>query len=219
MNDKTHFGAASERFLPQLNDINHIDVIRGPGSNIYGPGAVSMVIAIYTDTAETFQGTTGTARGGMIDSFTSFEVKHGTKWENDEGGLLLYGGIGSVDGADGFDAPLVLGTSDPGYAGFGTHSQYEDYHAGDVVPDANFREGDAFDNTLPLKFFADLTYGDWEVWARYTRSSVSYPIAVAGGLNFNAGQAPPGYKGLGGFGTFVAQQPSGTINQQATITV
>ncbi len=217
MNDKTHYGAASERLLPMLNDIHHIDVVRGPGSNVYGPGAVSMVIAIYTDTAETFEGTTGTARGGAVDSFTSLEIKHGHQWKDGEGGYLLYGGIGSVDGADSFDAPLVLGTSDPGYTGYGTHSQYENSHAGIPVPDTNYRERDAFDNTLPLKFFAEANYGDWEVWGRYTRSSLSYPMAVAAGLNFNDGQAPPDYKGLGGFGTFVDKLPSGTINQQATI--
>lgn len=217
MNDKTHYGAASERLLPQLNDIHHIDVIRGPGSNIYGPGAVSMVIAIYTDTAKTFQGTTGTARGGAVDSFTSLELKHGSQWKDAEGGILIYGGIGSVDGADSFDAPLVLGTSDPGFPGFGTPPQYQNYRAGDAVPNTNYRQGDAFDNTLPLKFFADVTYGDWEVWGRYTRSSSSFPLAVATGLNFNAGQAPPNYRGLGGFGTFVAQNPQGSINSQATI--
>jgi iron complex outermembrane receptor protein len=217
MNDKTHYGAASERLLPQLNDIHHIDVIRGPGSNVYGPGAVSMVIAIYTDTAKTFEGTTGTARGGAVDSFTSLEVKHGQQWKDGNGGYLLYGGIGSVDGADSFDAPLVLGTSDPGAQNFGTPARYQDYHAGDAVSGSNYRERDAFDNTLPLKFFADVTYGDWEVWGRYTRSSISYPLSVAAGLNFSGGQAPPDYKGQGGFGSFVEQQPSGTINQQATI--
>jgi outer membrane receptor for ferrienterochelin and colicin len=217
MNDKTHYGAASERELPELDDIDHIDVVRGPGSNIYGPGAVSMVIAIYTDTSETFTGTKAEARGGAVESFTSLELKHGMKWKDHEGGIFLYGGVGSVDGADGFDGPLVLGTSDPGPPGFGDPPQYQGYRAGDAVSNSNFRQGDAFDNMLPLKFFADVIYDDWEVWARYTRSSVSYPIAVAGGLNFNAGQAPPGYRGLGGFGSFVTQEQSGTMNQQATV--
>ena len=36
MNDKTHYGAISERDLVQLQDIDHIDVIRGPGSPCWG---------------------------------------------------------------------------------------------------------------------------------------------------------------------------------------
>ena len=217
MNDKTHFGAASERELPELDDIDHIDVIRGPGSNIYGPGAVSMVIAIYTDTSKTFTGTKAVARGGAIESFTSLELKHAQQWKDAEGGYLIYGGVGTDDGANGFDAPLVLGSTDPGDPGFGSPPQYRNYQAGDVVRHSNFREGDAFDNTMPLKFFADVQYEDWEVWARYTRSSESFPLAVAAGLDFNAGQAGPNYPGLGGFGSFVPQFQSGSMNQQATV--
>jgi len=207
MNDKTHYGAASERELPELDDIDHIDVIRGPGSNIYGPGAVSMVIAIYTDTVETFTGTKAEARGGMIDSFTSLELKHGMKWADAEGGVFLYGGIGSDDGASQFDAPLVFGTSDPGWPGFGNPTvQYQGYQAGHVVRNPINRDGDSFDNMMPLKFFADVIYNDFEVWARYTRSGVEYPLATAAGLHFPDG-----------FGTFVDQFQSGTANQQATI--
>jgi iron complex outermembrane receptor protein len=207
MNDKTHFGAASERELPELDDIHHIDVIRGPGSNIYGPGAVSMVIAIYTDTAKTFTGTKAVARGGMIDSYTSLELKHAEQWKDAEGGVLLYAGVGTRDGASQFDAPLVLGTSNPGWPGFGNPTTlYEGYHAGDVVRNPINRDGEAFDNMMPLKFFADVTYNDFEVWARYTRSGTQFPLAVAAGLHFPDG-----------FGSFVDQGQSESGTQQATI--
>jgi outer membrane receptor protein involved in Fe transport len=207
MNDKTHYGAASERLLPELDDIDHVDVVRGPGSAVYGPGAVSMVIAIYTDTAETFTGTKARVRGGMIDSFSSLELKHGAQWKNAEGGILLYGGIGSQDGADQWDAPLVLGTSDPGYPGFGNETvKYQGYQAGDRVGNPINRNGQSFQNNMPLKFFADVTYNDWEVWARYTRSGVQFPLAPAAGLHFP-----------NGFGTFVAQDQSEAGNQQVTV--
>ena len=52
LNEKTHYGALSERDMPLLGDIRKVDVVRGPGSVIYGPGAVSMVINIQTDTFE-----------------------------------------------------------------------------------------------------------------------------------------------------------------------
>jgi len=41
----------SERDLPFLGDIEQIEVVRGPGSIVYGPGAVAMVIAIKTKDA------------------------------------------------------------------------------------------------------------------------------------------------------------------------
>lgn len=48
MNSKGFFGAKSELEQWDLDDIERIDVIRGPGSVTYGPGAVSGVISITT---------------------------------------------------------------------------------------------------------------------------------------------------------------------------
>jgi iron complex outermembrane receptor protein len=69
INERTHIGAITERDLVLLRDIHHIDVVRGPGSALYGPGAVSMVINIITYTANTFQGTEVTGRLGAIEEF------------------------------------------------------------------------------------------------------------------------------------------------------
>jgi hypothetical protein len=183
MNDKTHYGAISERDLVQLQDINHIDVIRGPGSSVLGPGAISMVISIYTDTAETFQGTEAMVRGGVVDEYASLELKHGMKWKNAEGGLLLYGGFGCRDGANQWDAPLVFGGSDPG----GVPVNYEGYQAGDIVTTQNTRDNEAFEGQMPIKLFADLTYNDLEVWARYTRSGTQWPVAPQAGFSWGNG--------------------------------
>ncbi len=184
MNDKTHFGALSERDLVQLDDINHIDVIRGPGSSVLGPGAVSMVISIYTDTAETFTGTKATARAGIVDQYTSLELKHGKKWECAEGGLLLYAGFGQRDGANQWDAPLVFGGSDPVDA---VPTNYEGYQAGNIVTSQNTRYNQAFQNQMPIKLFADLEYNDFDIWARYTRSGTQYPIAPQAGFSWTNG--------------------------------
>ena len=69
MNEVAHQGDLSERDLPMLTDINHIEVIRGPGSAMYGPGAISMVINIITENANTFQGTEVTGRLGGIEEY------------------------------------------------------------------------------------------------------------------------------------------------------
>ena len=64
INHRLQQGAFSERDLPTLGDIHHIDVIRGPGSAVYGPGAVAGVINIITQSHQTFTGLDTTIRLG-----------------------------------------------------------------------------------------------------------------------------------------------------------
>src|SRR3989304_2848801 len=56
VNIKAHYGARLELVNWDLNDIERIEIIRGPGSVIYGPGAIGGVINIYTKTASTAPG-------------------------------------------------------------------------------------------------------------------------------------------------------------------
>jgi hypothetical protein len=223
MNDKTHFGAAAERDIVLLDDIHHIDVIRGPGSSVVGPGAVSMVISIYTDTALTFQGSKVQARGGVIDQFSSLEFKHGRQWENAEGGVFVYGGLGTRQGANQFDAPLVIGGNDGTYP-FGIppfDATYTDYQAGEnVTPGTSSYTGgtvgvinndrEAYQGQMPLKLFTDVIYEDLEIWTRYTRSGYQFEIAPAAGFNFDTDFDQ-------GFGSFVPQNQAQTGLQQITV--
>jgi outer membrane receptor for ferrienterochelin and colicins len=223
MNDKTHFGAASERDLVLLDDIHHIDVIRGPGSSVVGPGAVSMVISIYTDTAKTFQGTKITGRGGMIDEYTGLEFKSARQWENADGGILFYGGLGTRQGANQFDAPLVIGGNDGTYP-FGVppfDATYTDYQAGEnVTPRPSSYTGntvgvinndrEAYMGQMPLKMYTDITYEDLQIWTRYTRSGYQFEIAPAAGFNFDTDFDQ-------GFGSFVEQNQAQTGLQQITV--
>ena len=105
MNDYTHFGALSERDMVLLSDIHHIDIVRGPGSALYGPGAVSMVINIVTYNSETFQGTEVTSKMGAVEEFYTGELKHGQKFDDNDGGVFTYAGIGKYVGASKYDAP------------------------------------------------------------------------------------------------------------------
>ena len=108
MNEHTHYGALTERDLVMLQDIDHIDIVRGPGSALYGPGAISMVINIVTFNANTFKGTEVTGRMGAIEEFYSGEVKHSHAFDDNDGGLFVYAGGGKQDGASKYDAPLVF---------------------------------------------------------------------------------------------------------------
>ena len=55
-----------------------------------------MVINIVTYTAGTFQGTEVTAQMGAVYEFYSAEVKHGQKFEDDDGGIFVYTGVGNT---------------------------------------------------------------------------------------------------------------------------
>jgi len=110
MNQRTQLGAFSERDLPQLGDIRAIDYIRGAGSVIYGPGAISNVISITTHNATTFLGTSTSFRQGLVEQYSSFDVRHGVELSGG-GGLFVYYGVTEYDGASEQDAPLVYGRS------------------------------------------------------------------------------------------------------------
>jgi outer membrane receptor for ferrienterochelin and colicin len=191
MNDHTHFGALSERDLVLLKDIDHIDIIRGPGSALYGPGAESMVINIITHSAKTFEGTDITSRFGTIEEFYSAEIRHGQKSDDGDGGLFIYSGIGKYNGADKYDAPQVYAVDFPsgpqydfgggGYDAFTLPS--DGYQAGDPFLHPSIsNDGEAHRNLPPLKLHAQINKDDWVIWARYTRGGqqiVWYPKVVA----------------------------------------
>ena len=188
MNERTHSGAMSERDLVLLSDIHHIDIIRGPGSALYGPGAVSMVIHIVTHSAKTFEGTESRSRTGAIEEFYSAEIKHGKKFTDEDGGLFWYAGIGKYTGAGKknseqifpLDFPSQIDAPDwlPGWGPnpatppwmptYGLKAG-EGLHQGPVNRDGADQRG-----LPPLKLFTQLDLGDWTFWARYTRGGKQY---------------------------------------------
>jgi outer membrane receptor for ferrienterochelin and colicins len=176
MNQRTHSGALSELDLVMLSDIHHIDVIRGPGSAMYGPGAVSMVINIITYNARTFQGTETTARLGAIEEFYSSEVKHGQKFDDNDGGAFVFAGVSKYNGASPQDAPQIYPYSFPGntgYPGQGTH-------AGDPMTNAPLgRDEEVGRGQQPVKLYAEVNRDNWDIWVRYTSGGKEFAPATA----------------------------------------
>jgi outer membrane receptor protein involved in Fe transport len=78
-----------------------VEVVRGPGSVLYGPDALTMVINIITENANTFQGTEVTSRIGAFDEFYAGEIKWGKKFD-DKSGLYLYFGAADQQDAQGY---------------------------------------------------------------------------------------------------------------------
>jgi outer membrane receptor for ferrienterochelin and colicin len=180
INDQTRSVALSELDLMYLKDIHHIDIVRGPGSGLYGPGAVSMVINIVTDNAETFQGTEVTSRIGVVEEFYSTEIKHGQKFQ-DDGGIFLYGGIGRYSGASKYDAPQISGVDFPLDSTIPSRNPFipgEGTQAGDPLVDIDLnRDGRTHRNLPPLKGYLEFTKGNWDIWARYTRGGQKFSWA------------------------------------------
>jgi len=168
LNLRTAMGAISERDLVMLDDIHHIDIVRGPGSAIYGPGAVAMVINIITETANTFQGSKLTTKVGFIEEFYSVEYKHGTMLD-DETGLFLYAGIADYRGANKKHAPMVYGGD------FTTTGSVDtSVEQGEPAEFSMNRDREAYRNLPKLKFHGEITKENFNFWIRYTRGGDQY---------------------------------------------
>ena len=76
---QTHFGDRGGRANFPVRDVARIEVIRGPGSAIYGADALAGVINVITKTAEQIDGTEIGVRAASFDT-TEGWLLHGTRW-------------------------------------------------------------------------------------------------------------------------------------------
>lgn len=161
MNEKTNFGALSERDLPMLRDLQRIEVIRGPGSALYGPGALAMVINLIVDDPKTFQGTEFSWRSGFIEKYSSAEFKWSKMFSENEG-LMVYTSGSIYPGAEPDDSPLRFAAER--CTKYGTPYFVNDYYTGRM---RNYNE--AYRGLPKLKLHLHYTLGDLNIWARYTQ--------------------------------------------------
>ena len=88
-----------------LEDIDRIELIRGPGAALWGANAVNGVINVVTRTADESQGGIASLTGGTNDQLQG-ELRYGSSWGS--GGALRVYGMGSTLGA----SDLTTGISD-----------------------------------------------------------------------------------------------------------
>jgi outer membrane receptor for ferrienterochelin and colicins len=164
MNNRTHYGGVPERFLSQLGDIASIEVVRGPGSAMYGPGAINGVINIRTFTPDASDESEVSLANGWIEGFSRGEIRFG-RTLGDAVDLTLYYGIDHYNGASQGDSPLV-------------YTKNSDiFTAGVPVDSVLVNDNRSMDGAPRHKAQVHVRYGDTVAWARYTRGSTSFVSA------------------------------------------
>ena len=158
-------GAVTERWFSTLGDIKSIKVITGPGSAIYGAGAIAGVINIETFSGKSNDGVYISAKTGSNEDFLNAEISYGTKL-SDELSMYLYYGVDKYNGAPSNEAPLKFAF---------------DYSRGnyiDAPADKEYKFGTSNDNSslekeLRHKLHFQLDSKNFTFWTRFTRSSLS----------------------------------------------
>jgi outer membrane receptor for ferrienterochelin and colicins len=90
-------GAQEWNGLPQpLEDVGRLEMVRGPGSALYGANAFSGVVNITTPTAREVLGTKMTLAGGELETFRG-DVRHASVFGGDRFGLRVNAGYNRSD--------------------------------------------------------------------------------------------------------------------------
>lgn len=158
----------SERLTSLMGDIESIEVIRGPGSAILGPGAISGIISIKTFNAESFgERADVTVKNGFIEDFKSVEFRIGHKF-NENVNMFFYGGVDKYRG---------VGSNDSGH--FSTRS----FPGIGVTADNKFEGADhakqSFANQPRYKAHVEFEIGNFTTWLRYTRSGMQGVVSTS----------------------------------------
>ena len=155
---RTSNGISSEFDLPSLSDIKTIEVIRGPGSALHGPGALGMVINIITFTHANFNGVEVGSRIGGIENFQTVEVK-AAKTFNPDHGVFVYTGINQMQGASHTWAPM--------YAAREIDFQGKTYGPEEDISSMGGNYRQAYDDKPKIKFHTQYQNKGFEAWVRY----------------------------------------------------
>ena len=174
MNDPVHGGAYTEITNWDLNDIERVEVINGPGSVTYGPGAIAGVINITTKTAKEAQRPEGVLK--YTSSYDSYlgALSYGLQRENFD--LYAYFSMVGTEGQQDPKTYNMEGTLANGYGYIGTN----DFVAGSPKSfQPNPFYGD-FEDQPQYKAHVDMTFfKELRVWARYTTSGGNMDQRVA----------------------------------------
>lgn len=163
INQTAHSGAAAELTNWMLDDIERVEVIRGPGSQTYGPGAIASVVNIITKTARQAPGTEVSVK--YTDPYDSkgMAVHYGLREENVE--FFMHLSVAATDGVEETRAFSMQNTLASGYGFLGPR----DFIGANSLPPPAYMED--FDNEPQYKAHFDLRlFEEWRLWMRVTSS-------------------------------------------------
>ncbi len=160
-------GAVTERWFSMLGDISRITVVNGPGSAVYGPGAIAGIINIETFNGKNFQGFDVSLRGGWVEYFGSLEARYGLELANNTG-LFLYYGADYYPGASNDAAPLKFS--------YNLRKKRREFDIESNLSDFDIpRDNSSFRGLVRHKFHFQLDGDNYQVWTRYTLSGQRIP--------------------------------------------
>ena len=173
INLQAHYGARLELLNWDMNDIEKIEIIRGPGSVTYGPGAIGGVINIYTKTGATNDGISyGGTFWDKYDSIGNY-LSYGKKTNDVE----LYSYLSVVHTTGTRPDLYGVGSSSFGYVG---------EPGGSNRPPATYMS-DFFDEP-EVKAHFDMRFNkNWRFWGRYSSSSSELVQGSAIKYNYDGG--------------------------------
>ena len=159
-------GGFTEKIFPMLDDIKRVEVVRGAGAAVWGPGAISGVINIITFDGAEVVGTKATIKAGAFEKFQSLEIRNGQNLGNGKS-LLFYVGLANYDGASTEYSPIISG-QDVNYENIQVTA------GGEVNPSINNIPNyySTFDDNLLLK--ANIRYKNksFDSWLRFTSGGI-----------------------------------------------
>ncbi|MFC1555301.1 TonB-dependent receptor plug domain-containing protein [candidate division KSB1 bacterium] len=161
MNIEAHFGAKTELEQWALDDIQKIEIIRGPGSVTYGPGAIAGVINIVTHDANSVQGLSVSAN--YLNEYDSKGLSIQNGFESEKVDVYAYSSITRTTGF----LPrhfLVTKNNEAGYIG---KSILPDREPMDYFAD--------YQDDPQIKFFINADFlNSWCFWSRYTQQGSTW---------------------------------------------
>lgn len=159
-----YWGGISPSYLPiPVDNIQQVEVIRGPGSSLYGANAFAAVINVITKTAENADGVQISAGAG------TFETKQANLLFGKKFGALGVSGNVNYYEDDGYDGYLTMDTQTQLDALLGTR--------------ASLAPGDMRDSVQKIDLMLTLEYGGFRFDGRYADREQTPNLGISTVLN------------------------------------